>query len=358
MTASWDALPGLNLLAGVEGYLEQARLDDPREVGAQTLFNGTDPEVAYQNVAGFAQALWLNPIVNVTVGARAELHSAFGASFVPRVGLTKALGRFHFKALYAQAFRAPSIENISLGKDIRPERTAVLEAELGYQLTDHLFLAVNAYDITIKSPIVYGYDGETDSELYLNFARTGTRGGELDFRARYGWGWVNLGYSLYTAAGKNEVASYEVPGHPELLLGAPAHKVTLNAGISVGPKWSINPSGTFLGSRFAYADSDPSGALVLSESGPTTLLHLFVTRHDLFGRGVDLSAGVRNLLDARRDYAQPYDGGPRAAARPGARGHRPVLGADRLRALSAQASNAAGCAALAAASAGFGGKTK
>jgi outer membrane cobalamin receptor len=120
----------VQLLAGIQGYFERGHVNDPTLVGYQTLL--LDKINLYiGNFAGYAQLIWPNKIVNVTVGARAEWNSLFGASFVPRVALTRAFKRFNVKLLYSQAFRAPGIENININPMILPERTNVLEAELG-----------------------------------------------------------------------------------------------------------------------------------------------------------------------------------------------------------------------------------
>src|SRR6185369_4186982 len=113
-----------------------------------TFYNGTD-NVSFFNYAFFAQGLVKTRLVNFIVGARYDKHNIYGDAFVPRVGLTKKYNRFHFKALFSNSFRAPSIENINASRTlgISPERTQVAELELGYQLTHKSFFTVNFYDI-------------------------------------------------------------------------------------------------------------------------------------------------------------------------------------------------------------------
>src|SRR5262249_41851671 len=148
LTASWDFRKTLSVLGGVEGTWDHARLNNPTIAGFQTDFNGSR-NVNYGNLAAFAQLIWKNFIVNVTLGARYEYHSTFGSSFVPRAGLTKVVGRWNFKLLYSQAFRAPGIENLNLNPTIQPERTNIVEAEVGVAISDHQALTVNGYLILI-----------------------------------------------------------------------------------------------------------------------------------------------------------------------------------------------------------------
>ena len=117
---SWTPHRMVALLAGAEGMLDHARVNDLRLVGFQTLFGG-ERTVTYGNLAGYAQLLFRNVVANITLGARFEYHSHFGSSFVPRVGLTRVLGRFHFKLLFSQAFRAPAIENLNINPSLQPE---------------------------------------------------------------------------------------------------------------------------------------------------------------------------------------------------------------------------------------------
>ncbi len=319
LSASYDILSNLNVQAGVEATFDQARLDDLELAGSQTLFNAVtdedgnvtgEPTVAYRNLALYAQVLFPNPIVNVTAGVRYELHSVFGPSFVPRVGLTKVLGRFHFKLLYANAFRAPGVENISLGTNVTPERTSVLEGELGVQLTDNLYAAVNAFDLTLADPIVYAYDPATDSESYRNFTRTGSRGLEAEVRARYRAGSLRLSYSFYSPGGKNTVDSYEVPGHPEALLGFAAHKLTAQGSLTVIEDLAITPTLVFLSSRYGVTGLDADGAYVVTDLGPAVLLDLYVQKTNLFGqRGLEAGIGIHNLTRTDFRVVQPYASG-------------------------------------------------
>lgn len=303
-----DPFDGLNIIAGVEGYLDQAAVLTNEIRGAQTDFGG-EPTVAYSNVAAFAQGLWRNEIVNVTAGARFEQHSAVGSSFVPRVGLTKVIDRIHFKALYSGAFRAPGIENINLGLDILPERTWVAEAEAGYQFTDNVFARVNVFDINIYRPIVYSVDPATGEEAYLNFPRTGTRGFEAEVKTRFDKISADVTYSYYETDERNQVPDYAVEGRPDLLLALPQHKITLNGSYQLTENLSINPSGAYLINRYAYFPIDDTGDAFLRKHPDTLLLNLFLNMRDLGIKGLGAGAGVYNLLNSENNYLQPYNGG-------------------------------------------------
>ncbi len=294
----------------MEAFLDQARLNSPPMGTFHTDFGG-EMSVSYLNVAGFAQLLYDTPFANVSAGARWERHSHFGESFVPRAAVTKVLGRAHVKLLASRAFRSPGIENIALNESIEPERTTVLEAEAGLQLSDRLYATANLFDLTIDDPIVYAYDEATDQDRYLNFDRTGTRGGELDVRLRAPKAHAGLTVSVYDAAGRNRVSLYEVPQNPSALLGLAPLKLTASAGRTLGPGVVVGGSAVLLGPRHAVrrvvgADDPPP---VVEESGPLLLLNLAVTVPNVGTKGLAVTLAAYNLLDAGYEHLQPYDGG-------------------------------------------------
>lgn len=317
-TASFDATPELNVLAGVEGYQEVASLVGPANVGLNADFAGKR-SVNYRNGAAYSQVLWNSSIVNVAVGARFERHSAFGNSFVPRAALTRVFGRYHLKLLFADSFRAPSIENININPAIKPERTRVFEAEGGVRLSDKLFLSANAFDISIKDPIVYAVLTSAN-EGYFNFDRTGTTGGELDLHAKFTGGYLNGSVSFATPAGKNSVDLYKVPGHGDYTLGFPHWKLALNGAYAIVHGITVSPSAVVFGERYGYVEGDGTNTStgISKKLDPTLLLNVFVNTSDLLLPRLSVGAGVYNILGTRDVFLQPYNGG-----------HGPLPGASR-----------------------------
>lgn len=306
---SYDILASLNALAGVEGYLDLARLNDPTVTGFQTLF-GNSRSVSYGNVAVFAQGLYRNFIANVTLGARYEYHEQFGSSFVPRVALTKVVGRFSLKLLFSQAFRAPAIENINLNPNIKPERTNVLEGELGLRITENMFFTVNGYWTQINQPIIYSVNPVTSQEMYFNADHVGTAGLEAELRLKYSGGYATLNYSFYSSAGQNNVASYQVPGHDDVLLAFPAHKLALSGSINLyRDVVGLSVTGAFMSRRYGYTRGDASGAPVLGSEPPIVLLNALVFYRNVGLRGLDLGVGGSNLIGQSYRLLQPYNSG-------------------------------------------------
>lgn len=311
-TLSWNATRNLTLLGGVETYHDRAWLNDRANVGVGLQRPVGDP---FWTIAAFSQALVQHWIANVSLGARFEHNTRFGNALVPRAGITRTFGRFNAKLLFSQAFKAPGHENFALNPDIGPERTTVWEAETSYQLGNHVSLGANAFDITIRDPIVYVVPvGGTES--YVNAGKTGTRGVEAEARFKTTWGWATLRYSFYDASGKNEVAAYAVPGRDDVLRAFPKHKVTLESSARLWKHLIVSPSAIWLGPRYGTLDLDPLGQPRVGREDPTLLLNLFVAYADLLVDGLELGAGVFNALDQRLRFLQPHDS--RHAPLPGA----------------------------------------
>ncbi len=306
LALAWKPLEGLDLAGGVQGQLDRATVHGELVGTNQPFSKGR--EVSYRNLALFLQGVWQNPIVDVTAGARYERHSAVGDSFVPRIGLTRQLGDLHLKALMSDAFKAPGVENISLNPEIRPEKTRVYEIEAGYLFGESVYAAVNLFDMTIDGPIVYSMDLATGEENYVNYNHAGVNGAEAVLRYEHPRVSAALAYAYYRAR-DNEVPVYAVPGEPTTLLGFARHKLAVSGRVEALRRLFVAPSLVFLSGRHGYTATGMGSAPQLERTASTWLVDLFVSyRPTTFG-GLELGAGVYNLLGQRSLYLQPYDGG-------------------------------------------------
>ncbi|AGC48425.1 TonB-dependent receptor [Myxococcus stipitatus DSM 14675] len=308
--ARWAALDYLQLTGGVDVASDQGKLKGPANVGLQTPFGEDETlSVSYLNIAGFVEAFSENPIATVVAGARYENHSDFGSSFVPRLVLLRAFGPFSAKALFSRAFRAPGIENISLGADVRPERTTVYELEGTLRFGENHALSANAFDVGVSDPIIYSYDAVANEEVYRNLGRLGSRGIELDYHIKGPWGRAALSYSFYAPSGRNDVEDYQVPGHSNAFTGMPTHKASLSGSVKVMPWLSVNPTAVLVGRRFAVDVPDERGSSPVEELPTQLLLNLYVRAENVGTQGLEIGAGVYNILGTNFRIAQPYNGG-------------------------------------------------
>lgn len=291
--ANWNPWSFANLLGGVEVMRDNAR----NGAFSPPFPDGTN-EVSYYNVATYLEAQYKGPVI-ATAGVRYEHHSAYGSFAVPRVGVTKALGAWHFKLLYAHAFRAPQITNILLGVDpsqIRPERTRTAELEVGRQIGPGL-LSVNLFHTLIDRPLIYL--GALDR--YENQSQTGSWGLEAEYKARWSWGFLNSNLSFYTF--NNKAAFYEVPGHKDYALAQPRLKGSVSVGWRVTPKITLGPSVLVLGKRIALDWIPERGIADYRFFDPAWLLNMMAEYHD--GPWA-VSVSVSDILNQKPGYLQQY----------------------------------------------------
>ncbi|MCK6573263.1 TonB-dependent receptor plug domain-containing protein [Myxococcota bacterium] len=314
----------LDLQLAVEAYHDRARLEDERLLGTQRRFDGRT-SITVSDVAAFVQGVYAARPFTLVAGVRGEWSDRFETSVVPRVGAIWQGERVFAKALVTQAFRTPALENLGLprARDVQPERTTVYEAEVGYQVPYRFSFSVNAFEMTMQSPIVFGYDAAEGEELYDNAGETGTQGLEVVQRAMGGWGHAEVSYSLYTAHEQNGVPAYAVPGRPEALLGAARHKVALRGRFLLPGRVTLGPSAVFLSERWTVVghdpvpfagDPEPAGttpapAPIVALEPPTLRLNLFVSFTPPGVDGLYLGAGGYDLTDSGFRYVQPHDSG-------------------------------------------------
>lgn len=311
ITSNYTPNEKINLIAGVEYYHQLARqkVDSAFFSNGSNLFN-------IDNYSLYAQSiLKLNPL-NVTLGCRYNYNPFYGFSFVPRISLTKVWEKFHIKTLYSKAFRTPSVENINASPDILPEETLVEEIEAGCRLAKRSYLTFNIYNIRTKNSIVYYYD-ENDLDKYKNEAASGTRGVEIDYKFKSSGWYASINYSYYSIANHSELSTYSVPGHPNNHLAFPSHKINLNCNINLSRTINVNPSLSYMSTRYSASHSD-AGVLTSREISPSFYANISLNFDDVFKKGLNIQLACFNMFDNPVFYIQPYDGN-----------HEPLPGAGR-----------------------------
>lgn len=316
LAVNWGITDAVDLLGGVDFTLDHGYVVRPdlAGTGLQTDFatlNPNDPSQAgIWNLAAYAQLQWATSLADVTLGGRFEYNSRAGPSFVPRIAVTKSFERLNVKLLYSGAFRAPSIENLSLGEGLKPERAGVGEAELGYQLNEWAYAAVSAFVMDVTQPIVYGVDPQTQVEAYRNAGTMGSRGLEFEARLKGTPGFLRATYSLAEPSPGSDVASFQIEASRTQPLAFPTHKITAWGRLKLPVGFSLNGSAIVLGSRFAIVGAPDVPAVVrLPWTAVLGLNAGWDCPQEWVLRGLSVTLGVNNLLNHDVPFVQPYDGG-------------------------------------------------
>lgn len=313
LAAIWDAKYWLNFTSGVEMYYDDAQKPDIHGY-PQVFKNDNTNRVRYFNYAVFVQSLIKSRFANITLGARYDLNSASGSAFNPRLGITKRVGKFNFKGLYASSYRAPGIENIqlSINNIIKPEKTRTYEIETGIQFNRNSYLSLSVYDIITRNSIRYVVDTSLSvlgfPEGYTNTKQAiGTKGGEIEYKYKSSLGFVNLSYAYYFVSDGENAPSSAISIDKHANLGIANHKLTLFTGVNIGRFFYVAPSAIFLGKRYGYTSLDTLGNPVLTTYKPQLQANLYIGCKELV-KGLSFGMGVYNITNQEILYIQPYNG--------------------------------------------------
>lgn len=321
---SYEPSDNSSILIGIESFEDKG--DAKAEI--DFLFQNGKKEVFYYNHAAFVQGLFRTKWFTLTAGGRIDYHNKFGDAFAPRFAITRIWKKVHAKILLSNAFRQPSIQNIDLNPDIKPEKTNVIELETGYLWNEKFSTKINFFDTKINNPIVYLVDEQ--GENYENYGKVASRGIELEATWKDPkWGYCKMNYSFYHSY-ENTVSLYAVPkkgialskdfSEGELLtssslLGISQHKTIVYGSLNITKNFSLNPSLCLLGRRYGFVGIDEEGTPFVRSFSPQLLIDFQVMKREFLIRDLTLSLGVRNLLDQQILYIQPYNGG--SASLPG-----------------------------------------
>lgn len=286
LTATWIPTPNLRVSFGGEATQDHI-----------TITYGGFERLVFNYRAYLAQVQWLTDVGNVDFGIRYDTSSVFASTTSPRLAFTRATERWHLKLLAGGAFRAPSIENLRVNPNLRPERTTTYEVEVGREVGPATYLTANLFRLRIRDPIAYANPAPSVN-TYLNFDQTGATGFEVVLRHRRG------PFSLVTSvaharAEDREADFYAVPGRPELHVGFSPWTGNLTA-TWAGARASLGAELRWRGSLFAYRAGDPLPSRFPSQG--------LVDVHAgwAFTPRLNLGLKVSNLLDAEAIYPQPY----------------------------------------------------
>lgn len=309
MGVLWDPLYWLNVNVGMGGSNDVGYRTDG------TLFRkDSSDRVSYYNYAPYAQLTIKTAAANVVAGARWDNNNAFGGAFNPRLGITKRVGIYNFKLLYASSFRAPSIENVqfAVGKRmLKPERSNTLELEVSAQLMKDMYLSLNMFDINTRDAIIYSVKtnpmtvGVPDG--YRNSSSlTGSTGLEAEWKYKGKKLGFTATYAYYTMANKGIDITRRVAQDATVALGTTKHKLNLAANVNVSEHWYLSPSINYLGKRYAISHVGINGMPVITTLKDQLITNLYLGTDKLV-KGMTAGVGVNNILDELILYPQPYN---------------------------------------------------
>jgi outer membrane receptor for ferrienterochelin and colicins len=283
----WD---GHRIVMGVQRTHNFRQVQGYREASEITFFSDARDGLS----AAFAQDeirvsdRWL-----VNGGLRLDHYDSFGATLNPRLGVIFApRPGSAIKALYGRAFRAPNVyERLIDAPDVRPnpmlgpERIHTYELLVEHRVNHALKVTSALFHNEVRALIEYVLVDRGVVGQYQNSGKAKSTG--IETEAEGEWRGMQGRLAHVWQRGWNTATSDD-------LSNAPRHLTSVNVQLPLG-----GPASGSVEVRSMTARLSASGATVPGHTVANVWASVRLPR----ARGVHLSAGVYNLLDAR--YADP-----------------------------------------------------
>ncbi len=158
---NWKAVKGLNLMAGLT--FEYWHYRDLNAHNARDAFHlSSKDSYSIDVIQPYAQVIYSIGDFSFSAGVRADRNKVIGWSVVPRAGIVwQAAHNMYLKALYGQAYRAPSIYELTAlipdvlvgNQKLKSERVQTAELTFDYKIKGHHEITADTYFLYTKNEI-------------------------------------------------------------------------------------------------------------------------------------------------------------------------------------------------------------
>lgn len=267
--------------------------DRSRYTNTTNRFSNGKTQIGYGNVGWFAEANWKTKFVNITAGMRTDRYANVKPVAVPRIALTRAFKRVHFKALYTEAFKIPTIGNIEnplSGEDLVAERFTLIEFEAGAKLGKNFQCNLNVYDILIRN-FIKRTELNNAEFFFTNGENVGTQGIEGEAKYQNDKLSLQFGYSFYRLS---PTTPEILTGLPTVTPGTPAQKATLVASYKFNNHLLFGANFMYLTNKFKGSTFSPNDA---KEFPNEQHLNMYVQYNDFLIKHLSMYVGCYNVLN-------------------------------------------------------------
>lgn len=255
------------------------------------------------NIGAFTEISYQSKYVNIVLGARFDRHSFVGEAFVPRLSFTKAFKKFHYKFLFADAFKTPIVSNLQLATSpIRPENIRYSEIEVGYKFNDKLNVSTNFFIQNIANSIVYSYEASVVGG-YANQGQSNSFGLETQINYQSTYFQAFLQYSFYKPQANSTVSRVE--GINNANQGVAPHKISLHTHLQLHKKVFLTTNVSFLSERYYYGPIEFQEDNGLRKLNPITLFDVIVVWKSPI-KNIDLQCYIKDLTNEQFSHVSAY----------------------------------------------------
>lgn len=291
--------------------------------------------MTFTTVGAYTNALIKLTSVNIVGGLKVERHSQFGLMAAPRIALTRMSSKWHFKAQYAETYRAPSMRGWDLANQnsyfrqseilntaalapylghfasnkLVPERIQTAELEVGRFIGKQVAVNGNLSYNNVKAPIVYVIDSAS-SQTYYNHPYYTTMGAEIEVRYRSKKGYVTGSITNYRYANKHNVEEYSSSTDPNKngSRGLPERKIVLNGAYYLSSHLTLFASMIYLGEAWVI-EGGTNPFHVEEDEYSGFMINSTLSYKDFLAKGLDISLSAYNILGSDYDMGQAYPAG-------------------------------------------------
>ncbi len=310
--ATWMANSGSYLAIGNSYQIDQ---------GESAVKSNSVNVLTLTDYSAYVEGIYKTEWMDILTGGRFDYYNKFGTNFAPRVALTKQLDAFHYKLLYTHAFHAPTLGNYQLNvnynqrnmsgrrvNNVIPERAYTYEIELGYAFSNSLEIVANVFYTQIDHIFTMAFDENWES-YYSNAKVEATDGIEAAIKYKNSTlGLFDLNYAFYQSAknmgGGSSYKATDANGtviYPNMNLGFPTHKATLNHTFNFTPDFSFNHNLIFFSDRLGYSGSE------LTHYSPDWIYNAYFRYQNMPIKGAEVGLGLYDVFNARYQYVQQFN---------------------------------------------------
>jgi outer membrane cobalamin receptor len=272
----------------------------------------------YHNIGNYVQLFWNTNYLNLSLGARYDYSSEFGSAFVPRIAITKAFKKYHFKLMWNKSYRTPGgiLPNRNPGNSkLRPEMGIIYEIEMGYAFAKNSMFTVNVYDITFNDIITYN-EPELGIGFYSNQGKIGTAGIEFGLKYNSNRFNGNITFAYYRRKNAALDSIFFVPTNEKEYLSLTPYRFNGILSYKAFKEITFSITSSYYGSSFSY--DYYSNADILVKHKPLIMFGINAQINNFPLREFSTQLIMSNLLGADFKFHQPYKGN-----------HAPLPGLDR-----------------------------
>ncbi len=262
---------------------------------------------------GYLEMQIQSKFINLYAGGRYEEYYTFTPKILPRFSISKAFKYWHYKLVYGQSYKLPTLENINLSvsNKIAPENVIDSQAELGVD-TKLLSASVVGFNTYINNMIVFKYDLDTYRQVYVNSPGTINVQG-IEFATKLNLERFSLmaNYSNYKTI-QNTITDVMIdtlnPSKGNLAF--PSHKVVTALHYNINRTFGVGLNYVFQTKKYSYSRVNTvTNEYNLIQYPSTHIINVVAQAKGLFGNIIDINIGVNNILNTELNYLYPYSSG-------------------------------------------------